>query len=215
MNITPSLPSLLVFLIASFVLAVTPGLGVLYIVSRSLRGGKAAGLASVGGVALGNLGNAIGASMGLAVLLSISSVAFAVVKYAGAAYLIYLGIRALRSTNESFRENQIPHRTACRRVFIDGLVVALLNPKTALFFGAFLPQFLEPASADFIHGFLLGALFVGIAAMTDTVYALTAAVIAAKWKRRGAAVAQGRYLVGGALIGLGVLAAASSPRGAK
>src|ERR687897_3192846 len=97
-SLLPSAPLLCAFLIASFVLAVTPGPGVFYIVTRSLMQGRRAGAASVAGVALGNLGNAVGASVGLAALFAVSSLAFTVVKYAGALYLIVLGIRALRST---------------------------------------------------------------------------------------------------------------------
>ena len=101
-ELMPAAPLLAGFLLASFVLAITPGPGVMYIVARSLAEGRAAGLASVAGVALGNLGNAIGASLGLAALFAVSSIAFTLVKYAGAAYLIYLGVRALRASTQAF-----------------------------------------------------------------------------------------------------------------
>ena len=131
------------FVLASLVLAVTPGPGVLYIVTRTLAQGRAAGLASVAGVALGNLGNALAASLGLAALFALSSLAFAVVKWAGAAYLVWLGVRALRQPPAAAAAAAPafePPRLA--RIVRDGFVVALLNPKTALFFAAFLPQFL-------------------------------------------------------------------------
>jgi len=96
-----SAPLLAAFLAASFVLAVTPGPGVVYIVARTLAQGRAAGLASVGGVAAGNLCNAVGAALGLAALFAVSSLAFSVVKYAGALYLVYLGVQALRRTQTS------------------------------------------------------------------------------------------------------------------
>src|SRR5271167_1788858 len=122
MHPLPGWPLLSAFLVASFILAITPGPGVFYIVTRSLTQGPRHGLASVAGVALGNLGNAIGASIGLAALFAVSSLAFTVVKYAGALYLVYLGIQALR-TREA---NDAPRYAApapLRRVFRDGLVV--------------------------------------------------------------------------------------------
>ena len=147
-------PLLAAFLAASFVLAVTPGPGVVYIVARTLAQGRGAGLASVAGVAAGNLCNAVGAALGLAALFAVSSLAFSVVKYAGAAYLIYLGIKALRrpATVASPAEFAPPQK---RRIARDGFLVALLNPKTALFFAAFLPQFIDPAGSTALQGAML------------------------------------------------------------
>ncbi|HYL70367.1 MAG TPA: LysE family translocator [Candidatus Dormibacteraeota bacterium] len=199
------------FAIASVVLAVTPGPAVFYIVTRSLSQGRRAGLASVAGVALGNLGNALGASLGLAALFAISALAFWVVKYAGAAYLIYLGIRAWRSPA---RLEASQPRAAAQpgRVFRDGLVVALLNPKTALFFSAFLPQFIDPQAPALTQSLLLSVLFILIASSTDTLYALTAGAVAPLLARRGRALPLARYLTAGAFIGLGVLTAVSGSR---
>ena len=143
MNILPSTPLLLAFLLASLILAVTPGPAVVYILTRTLSQGRASGLASVAGVALGNLGNAVGAALGLAALFAVSSVAFTVVKWAGAAYLVYVGVRMLRSAAGSLVATTPLPAMKRSRVFRDGFVVALLNPKTALFFAAFLPQFLS------------------------------------------------------------------------
>src|SRR5438105_2811227 len=134
-DLLPSAPLLVAFLIASVVLAVTPGPAVLYIVTRTLAQGRRAGLASVAGVALGNLGNAAGAAIGLAALFAISSLAFTVVKYAGAAYLVWLGLRALRAP-EPPEGRVAATNVSARRIFRDGFVVALLNPKTAIFFAA-------------------------------------------------------------------------------
>src|SRR5256885_261899 len=142
----PPLPLLGAFLVASFVLAVTPGPGVLYIVTRSATQGRAAGLASVAGVALGNLGNAVGAWVGLAALFAVSSVAFTVVKYVGALYLVWLGMQALRAPAAQTAA-RVGAGGSLRRIFADGFVLALLNPKTALFFAAFLPQFLPHSRA--------------------------------------------------------------------
>jgi len=206
MNLLPSGSLLSAFLLASLVLAIIPGPAVLYIVTRSLVQGRRSGLTSVVGVALGNLGNSIGASLGLAALFAVSSVAFTVFKYAGAAYLVYLGVQALRASAPETRA-EAPRPVRLRRIFRDGFLVALLNPKTAVFFAAFLPQFMDPALPAIPQGFVLGALFVGIAGITDTVYALAASTVAPVLTRAGRLRAAGRYLTGGTFIGLGVLTA--------
>jgi threonine/homoserine/homoserine lactone efflux protein len=207
----PGGSSLTLFVVASVILAITPGPGVFYIITRSLSQGRTAGLASVAGVALGNLGNSIGASLGLAALFSISSLAFWVVKYAGAAYLVYLGIKALRTPGNP--SPQVPLRNSRPvRIFRDGFMVALLNPKTTLFFSAFLPQFVDPRSSAVLQTLTLGAAFVLIAATTDTTYALTASTLAPALGRVRGRLAIGRYLTAGAYIGLGVLTAASGSR---
>jgi threonine/homoserine/homoserine lactone efflux protein len=209
--VLPDGPLLAAFLVASVVLAVTPGPGVFYVVTRTLAQGRQAGLASVGGVAAGNLGNAIGASIGLATVFAISSLAFTAVKYAGAAYLVYLGIRALRAPGPGAPPLASgPVRPA--RIARDGFAVALLNPKTAIFFAAFLPQFMDPAGSPMLQSAALGAAFVAIAAVTDTMYALAASAVAPVLGRvRGAGVAS-RYATAGAFIGLGLLTATSGSR---
>jgi threonine/homoserine/homoserine lactone efflux protein len=213
-GILPDGSSLIAFVIASVVLAVTPGPAVFYIVTRSLSQGRRAGLASVGGVALGNLGNSIGASVGLAALFAISSLAFWVVKYAGAAYLIYLGVKALRPPSGAL-EAPRPVSSPPALIFRDGFIVALLNPKTTLFFSAFLPQFLDPHSSTIVQSVALGAAFVLIASVTDTTYALTASVFAPAIARAKGRRSVGRYLTASAFIGLGVFTAASGSRHAK
>jgi threonine/homoserine/homoserine lactone efflux protein len=212
-DLLPAWPLLTAFLVASFVLAVTPGPGVLYIVTRSITQGRKAGLASVAGVALGNLGNAIGASLGLAVLFAVSSLAFNIVKYAGAVYLIYLGIKTLRAPASLEAAPSIA-RDASLKIFCDGFIVALLNPKTALFFAAFLPQFIG-ANAAPMQSILLGALFVLIATITDTLYAITAGTVAPMLSKMKGARLFGRCLNGGMFIGLGVLTAMSGARNGK
>jgi threonine/homoserine/homoserine lactone efflux protein len=187
---------------------------VFYIVTRSLLQGRRYGLASVAGVALGNLGNAIGASIGLAALFAISSVAFTVVKYAGAAYLVYLGIQALRA-RKAEAEPDMPQPVSLRRIFRDGFVVALLNPKTAIFFAAFLPQFMSQDSAPALQGIALGALFVAIAAVTDSIYALAASAVAPILAQARGIRALGRYATGGAFIGLGLFTAFAGSRGGQ
>ena len=207
-------PLLLAFVLASLVLAATPGPGVLYIVTRTLAQGRRAGLASVAGVALGNLGNALAASLGLAALLAVSTLAFSVVKLAGAAYLIVLGIKALRAApTPAGAGAQATHRLS--RVFRDAFVVALLNPKTALFFAAFLPQFIDPAASAVMQSLLFGSLFVAIAACTDTAYVLAAGAVALSLGQLMEARALGRYASAVVYIGLGIFTAVSGSRSAK
>jgi threonine/homoserine/homoserine lactone efflux protein len=227
-HLLPDWPLLSAFLIASFVLAVTPGPGVFYIVTRSLLQGRRYGFASVAGVALGNLGNAIGAAIGLAALFAVSSVAFTIVKYAGAAYLVYLGVQALRRPAPAAAPDiaraapdiapaapDIIARAALWPVFRDGFVVALLNPKTAIFFAAFLPQFMNPAASHALQGVVLGALFVAIAAVTDSIYALAAGAVAPLLANRRGIRSAGRYITGAAFIGLGLFTALSGSRSGR
>jgi threonine/homoserine/homoserine lactone efflux protein len=207
-DLLPPWPLFPAFLLAGFVLAITPGPGVLYIIARSLVHGRRSGLVSVAGVALGNLGNALAASVGLSALFAISSVAFSVIKYAGALYLVYLGVQMLRSPAVE-NSAAVPAAATLKRVFRDGFVVALLNPKTTVFFAAFLPQFLSPNAPPMFQSMVLGLLFVTIAAVTDSAYALAAGSAASVVHRIG------RRLGGGVLIGLGVCTALAGSRGAK
>ncbi len=208
MSVVPNGPLLAAFGLASLVLAATPGPGVLYIVTRTLAQGRRAGLASVAGVAAGNLGNALGASLGLAALLAVSALAFTVVKFAGAAYLVWLGIQALRETRADM---PAAHFEASQhgRIARDGFWVALLNPKTALFFAAFLPQFIDPAGSAAWQSGLFGAAFVAIAACTDTAYVLAAGAVAPGLTR---VRSLGRYATAAVYVGLGVFTAFSDPR---
>ena len=192
------------FVGASLVLAVTPGPGVLYVVTRSVADGRRAGLASVAGVALGNLVNAVGASIGLGALFAVSPAAFALVRYAGAAYLVWLGIRSLRAAEVS---SESPARRGAAAVLREGFTVAITNPKTTLFFAAFLPQFLLPGTSPALRSVLLGAIFVAIAAATDSAYALAAGAIAPSFGRLRGVRTIGRSLTAAVFIGLGLLAA--------
>ncbi|HEY6087485.1 MAG TPA: LysE family translocator [Burkholderiaceae bacterium] len=204
------------FLIASVVLAVTPGPGVVYIVARTLAQGRGAGLASVAGVALGNLGNALSASLGLAALFALSVAAFEIVKWAGAAYLLWLAFQALRwpvapgHAASSPPAGVAPAAAPLADVFRDGFVVALLNPKTALFFAAFLPQFIaDPAGAGIAQTALLGLVFVTVAAFSDSAYVLLASVLGRAFGTGGAATrtrarvaTAGRYATAATFAGL-------------
>ncbi len=212
MELFPPWPLFSAFVIASLVLAVTPGPAVLYIVTRSLVQGRRPGLVSVAAVALGNLGNALAASVGLAALFAVSSLAFTAVKYAGAAYLVWLGVQMLR--NSQAESPAVMPAAPLRRVFRDGFVVALLNPKTTMFFAAFLPQFLSPEAPSMLQSLALGALFTLIAAITDSAYVLAAGSVAPALRSCGVRRI-GRQLGGGVFIGLGVYAALAGSRGAK
>lgn len=212
-DLLPSSSLFSAFLVASFVLAVTPGPGVLYIVTRSIVQGRRCGLVSVGAVALGNLGNAFAASLGLAAVFAWSALAFTVVKWAGALYLIYLGVQMFRS---SAADSTVaaPDAAPLWRIFRDGFLVALLNPKTAVFFAAFLPQFLSAEISTLAQSLVLGTIFVAIAAVTDSAYALAAGAVAPAV--RGSGVRHiGRRLGGSIFIGLGLLTAFTGTRAAK
>lgn len=204
-DLFPTWPLFSAFLLASLVLALTPGPGVLYIVTRSLAQGRRAGLLSAAGVALGNIGNALAASVGLAAIFEASSTAFTVVKLAGALYLIYLGVRMLLISSD--REAIVtPTSAAPGRVFRDGFVIALLNPKTTVFFAAFLPQFFSPAAPAMLQGMVLGTLFVAIAAVTDIFYAVAAGT-ASQALHAGRLQRFFRQSAGGIFIGFGLFTA--------
>lgn len=204
----PDLPLLLAFVAASLVLALTPGPAVVYIIARTVAQGRACGLSSVLGVALGNFANAIGAAVGLAALFAVSSAAFTVVKWAGAAYLVYLGIRMWR-TPAATQDANAPAAEAkpLARVFRDGFVVAALNPKTTLFFAAFLPQFLDAHGSPLLQTLSLGLVFCAIAGCTDILYALAASIVGPKLARATRHAAWGNRIAGTSFIGLGVLTA--------
>ncbi|MBG7621123.1 LysE family translocator [Herbaspirillum sp. AP02] len=205
---------LLAFLGTSLALAATPGPGVLFIVTRTLSQGRSAGLVSVAGVALGNLGNAVGASLGLAALFALSAVAFSIVKLLGACYLVYLGWCALgiRDERGAGRDVQVAAELSLSRIFRDGFWVALLNPKTAIFFAAFLPQFLDRQAQGMLQSVCLGAIFVTIAACTDTAYVLAAARVAPAMRRLSNGMTWGRYLTAGVFFGLGIFTAVAGHR---
>src|ERR1700685_4331016 len=173
--VIPSAASIEVFAVAATLLLLTPGPAVLYIVARSVEQGRIAGLASVFGITAGTLVHVLASTLGLSALLASSALAFAVVKYAGAGYLIYMGLRRiLRRTDQPVSPSTLPRRSL-GKLYRDGFIVNLLNPKTALFFLAFLPQFVDPArgAAAFQVAFL-GLLFVFMSLISDSLYALAA-----------------------------------------
>lgn len=202
------------FLMASLALCVTPGPGVVYIVTRSVSHGRAAGLASVLGVGLGNLANAILASLGLAAIFAVSSAAFLVVKYVGAAYLVFLGVQALLARKPDAQAEGELRTHSMRRLFVDGAMVSLMNPKTTLFFAAFVPQFVRPDAPAFVQTLLLSVLFVLMALCTDSFYALASGTVRDR-VASPRATALGRSASGVVFIGLGIVAAFAGDTGAS
>jgi threonine/homoserine/homoserine lactone efflux protein len=203
------LQNLPVFLLAALILLLTPGPAVLYIIARSMDQGRVAGFVSVLSIESGNSVHVLAATLGLSAILMSSAMAFMVVKYLGAAYLIYLGIRRLL-TRDQGREIARVQRQRLRRVYSQGVLVAILNPKTALFFLAFLPQFVDASAGSVTLQLLtLGGLFVLMAIVTDSMYSLLASSAGAWLKSRRSFLSTEKYVVGSVYIGLGVTAALS------
>lgn len=230
--------TLVSFGLAVSLLVMIPGPATLYIVTRSLDGGKEAGLASVLGISTGAMVHFFAAGLGLSAVLATSATAFSTVKYAGALYLIYLGIQKILSSSDDlvkqpkdanyslFSEESISERSTLKEltgrrkslsaVFLQGVVVSVLNPKAAIFFLAFLPQFLDPAAGPIWQQLIpLSAVFVCIGLAGDGTYALVAGklrrwltrnplLLPAFWKRQ-------KYVTGGTYIALGLAAATVTP----
>jgi threonine/homoserine/homoserine lactone efflux protein len=199
----PDSTSLWLFGLAALALLAIPGPAVLYIVVQSAEQGRRVGLASVAGVHLGTLVHVAAASAGLSALIVASSVAFSAVKYAGAAYLVYLGVRKLLDRDAQTQVERT--REPLRRAFVRGTIVNALNPKTALFFLAFLPQFVAPDRGGiWSQALVLGFVFVGLGLVTDSLYALAAGSVAGLLRRKRNVV---RYGSGMVFIALGATAA--------
>lgn len=206
MDIIP-LQNLYLFLTAGLVLVVTPGPVVLYVVTRSIDQGRKAGMASVLGAELGNFMHVLAAALGLSAILMSSALAFDVVKYLGAAYLIYLGVRKLMAKDEEATD-VIVEPESNWRIFSQGFIVAVLNPKTALFFLAFLPQFVDVSRGNVtVQILFLGTLLTLLATFTDTCYAMLAG-FARRWLRGNRRFLRfQRYFTGTIYVGLGITAA--------
>jgi threonine/homoserine/homoserine lactone efflux protein len=200
----PSPGSLALFAAASLALAAVPGPAVLYIVAQSVDQGRLAGLFSAAGIAVGGLVHVVAATIGLSSLLASSATAFTIVKYAGAAYLILLGIRRLL-TSEELEDEMVRAPQRRRRLFVNGVVVNVLNPKTALFFLAFLPQFVDPdAGAAWLQILALGLMFVAIALCSDSLWALAAGTLGSWLRRSSWYLGVKRWVTGTVFIGLGL-----------
>lgn len=206
----PTASTTALFLLAAVALAVVPGPAVAYVVTQSIDQGRRAGLVSALGIATGGLVHVTAATIGLSALIASSAKAFTVVKLVGAAYLILVGIRRILRGDEPEPEGAEPVHAPLARLYRQGVVVNVLNPKTALFFLAFLPQFVDPhRGAVWPQVAFLGVLFVLVAVTSDSTYALVSDAIAGKLRRTGTGAKLRRWFTGGVFVALGVTAAAA------
>ena len=202
----PAPATLLVFALAASVLVAIPGPNHIYIVTRSIAQGRRIGLASAFGVETGTLVHISAATVGLSALVASSAVAFDTLRYAGAAYLAYLGIRALLRDDALELDGGAAPPSA-RRAYLDGVLVNVLNPKVALFFLAFLPQFVDPArGATSTQILVLGLVVFAIATTSDVVYALAAGALGGWLRSRPAFERVQRYVTGCVYLGLAAAA---------
>ena len=207
----PSLSTYAVFVATCLALLAIPGPAVLYVVSRSIEQGRTAGLSSVLGITTGTLVHVTVATVGLSSLVLASSVAFNTVRFAGAAYLVFLGVRRLLTRGAEEVAAERAPRTL-RTLYTQGVVVNLLNPKTIVFIFAFIPQFVDVKSGHvWVQIFLLGLTFAGLGLMSDSLYAIVAGTIADRLRGSRAIARFERWFGGGILIGLGVVAAVLVP----
>jgi threonine/homoserine/homoserine lactone efflux protein len=198
----PSLGTIALFSLAAAALAVVPGPAVTYIVTQSIDKGRRAGVVSALGIGSGGLVHVAAATVGLSALIASSAAAFTIVKLVGAAYLIVVGVRRLLARED---ETASTEPAPVERIYTQGVVVNVLNPKTALFFLAFLPQFADNAGQIAF----LGSLFVAIAFCSDALYALLASALAGRFRRGRAAARIRRWVSGSIFVALGVSAAAA------
>jgi threonine/homoserine/homoserine lactone efflux protein len=204
------LSSLSLFFAGALIMLLTPGPAVLYIVARSVDQGRRAGIVSVLGIQTGALVHVVAATLGLSAILLTSALAFDLVKYLGAAYLIYLGVKSLLSKTPA-SGGDVVERRSLRAIYRQGVVVAILNPKTALFFFAFLPQFVDPARGSVpLQFLLLGLMFVAMASCTDGSYALLSGTAGSWLKRNPQFLRAQKYVTGTVYIGLGLVTALAS-----
>ncbi len=203
------LSQLYFFVGAALALLLVPGPAVLYIVARSVNQGRLAGLVSVLGIETAGLFHVVAATLGLSAILLTSALAFDVVKYLGAAYLVYLGIRTLFAPEDK-QASEAEDPSSLWRIYAQGVIVNLLNPKTALFFFAFLPQFVDISKGNpTLQIMSLGILFVAMATCTDGAYALLSSSVANRLKGNASFLKRQRYLTGMVYVGLGVTTALS------
>ena len=212
----PDAATFSLFLAAASVVAVTPGLGIFYVLTRSLKGGRGEGFASTLGNSLGGLVHVAAAALGLSAVLMASASAFAAVKLAGAAYLVYLGVRTLLDRSAKAHADAPGANEPVRRhgdAFGQGVVVEALNPKTALFLLAFLPQFVDPQGNVALQVLLLGCLSVSLNTAVDFLVACFAGPLDRRLRESARLRRRQRRFTGCALVGLGAYAAVSGNEG--
>jgi threonine/homoserine/homoserine lactone efflux protein len=199
---------MIAFAIASLALLVIPGPAVLYVINRSIADGRSTALAAVAGLEIGNFMHVVAATLGLSAVIAASATAFGVVKWIGAGYLIYTGIRTLSRKPAAFNEEQ---KTLSRRKsFTQGIVVNTFNPKVALFFLSFLPQFIdtEKGSAA-VQSLILGSIFVLLGMCSDGLYAILASALRGQLLKGKSLPIVQRYVAGSVFVLLGVIAAST------
>ena len=202
---------LALFVGAALALLAVPGPAVLYIVTQSIGGGRRAGLMCTLGIHTGTLVHVTAATVGLSALLASSALAFDVVKYLGAAYLVVVGIRRLTGLDRG-REPEEPVPRSRGSLYRQGIVVNVLNPKTALFFLAFLPQFVDPSrGTPWVQILVLGLLFAVLGSLSDATWALVAGTLGERLRRSTRFPAIQRYVSGTVFVGLGAVAAFTAP----
>ena len=208
----PDLGTFGLFCAAALALLVVPGPAVLYIVAQSIDGGRRSGLYSTVGVHIGSVVHVAAAAVGLSAILVSSATAFSVVKYGGAAYLVYLGVRQLLARRATVVLD-VDRRRSPRELLVRGVVVNVLNPKTALFFLAFLPQFVDVSAGHVgLQIAFLGLVFIALGLLSDGAYAVLAGATA-NWLRRSRLFTRAqRFVSGGVFVGLGVATALSGSR---
>jgi len=208
----PDLETFLLFAVASLVLVIVPGPAVVYILTRSISQGRTAGLVSAVGVNLGSAVHVLAAVAGLSLILAQSAFAFGVIKWAGVAYLAWIGIRTLRSPDMDFAQPQ-EEVVELKRVFAQGVLVNVLNPKVAVFFLAFLPQFVDPHAVNpTLQTFVLGMTLVTIGLISDSVYALVGGSLGTAFRRRSGAARTARLASGWTYLALAGVAAATGSK---
>ena len=209
----PDANTLWLFALASLVLVLIPGPAVVYILTRSVSQGRTAGLVSAVGVNAGSIVHVLAAVLGLSVILAQSATAFAVIKWAGVACLAWIGVRTLRGGNEMF-DSQTSEPLALRRVFVQGVLVNILNPKVAIFFLAFVPQFVDVASPNHaLQTFVLGMTLVIVGLASDSAYALVGGRVGSLFRtkpRAGRNIRMGAGVTYLALAGVAAIAGAKS-----
>jgi threonine/homoserine/homoserine lactone efflux protein len=205
--VIPDPPAVGLFVVAALALLIVPGPAVVYIVARSMHEGRRAGLASVVGIHVGTLVHIAAATLGLSALIASSAVAFTAVKIAGAVYLVGLGLWTL-FVRRAEPDVALGGERSLRRAFAQGIVVNILNPKTALFFLAFLPQFVDPNAAHpAVQIAFLGVLFALLGLVTDSIWAIAAGTAGGVLRRSHRFLRAQRYVTGTVFVGLGVATA--------
>lgn len=200
--------SMITFFIAAFILAITPGPGLAYVVAKTVSGGRTEGLASCIGTAIGGLVHVLAAAFGLSLIIAKSAVAFNTIKLIGATYLVFLGIRLLMRKHEAAQLGDVAAQ-GCRHAMMEGVVVEAMNVKTALFFLAFLPQFVSPASEMTGQLAFLGGICVALNTLVDVVAVFAADRLLLSESLRAARARLLTRISGATMIGLGFFLAAA------